>query len=76
MQLGAMKDAWSEEYDSSEVSGRSQASKSHRPSLLNGLTPPPKRSTVVASLPTRDAADKLIARFFSYYNPAIPARCK
>lgn len=74
--LGAMKDAWSEENDGSETSSRHQSSKNFRPSLLTGLTQPPKRSVVMASLPFRDAADKLVNRFFTYVNPAVPAKCK
>jgi hypothetical protein len=76
--LGAMKDAWSEENDKIEFSTGSETpiTKDHRPSLLSGLTQPPDRSTIVASLPPREAADKLVARFFESYNPASPARCK
>jgi hypothetical protein len=73
-----MKDAWSEENDKIELSNGSQSpvTKDHRPSLLAGLTQPPDRSTIFASLPSREACDKLVARFFDSYNPAIPARCK
>jgi hypothetical protein len=73
-----MKDAWSEENDKIEFTTgfESLITKAHRPSLLAGLTQPPDRSTIVASLPSRSAADKLIARFFDSYNPAIPARCE
>jgi hypothetical protein len=74
--LGAMKDAWSEDNDGSESSSRPQSSKNYRPSLLTGLTPPPKRSVVMASLPSKDAADKLVAHFFDHFNPAVPARRK
>jgi hypothetical protein len=76
--LGAMKDAWSEENDKIEFSSGSQSpiTKDHRPSLLSGLTQPPDRSTIVASLPSREEADKLVTRFFQSYNPATPARCE
>lgn len=71
-----MKEAWSEENDQTEVSNRAaiHSPKSHRPSLLNGLTSPPDRATVLASLPTRELADKLVVRFFESYNPAMPAQ--
>ena len=76
--LVAMKDAWSEENDKIEFSNGSQSpiTKDYRPSLLSGLTQPPDRSTIVGSLPSREAADKLVARFFESYNPANPARCE
>jgi hypothetical protein len=76
--LGAMKDAWSEENDKIKFSSGSQSpiTKDHRPSLLSGLTQPPDRSAIVASLPSREEADKLVTRFFQSYNPAIPARCE
>lgn len=78
MQLGAMKDAWSEENDNAETfaGSLSPSPKHHRPSLVDGLTPPPERSTVMASLPSRAVADNLVARFFSDYNPGMPVRCK
>lgn len=76
MKIGAMKDAWRDDTDGSETSSRHQPSRNHRPSLLNGIAPPPKRSVVMESLPSKEAADKLIVHFFSYFNPAIPARCK
>ncbi|KAE9375537.1 hypothetical protein N431DRAFT_332569 [Stipitochalara longipes BDJ] len=74
--LGAMKDAWSEENDKIEFStgSASPVTKDHRPSLLSGLTQPPDRSTIVGSLPSRETADRLVARFFESYNPATPAR--
>lgn len=78
-ELGAMKDAWSEENDKIELSSGPQQSpvtRGHRPGLLAGLTQPPDRSTILASLPSREAADKLLIRFFESYNPAIPARCE
>ena len=50
--------------------------KACRPNLLNGLTELPDRSTIMSSLPSKDAADKLIAYFFENYNPALPARGK
>ena len=73
-----MKDAWSEENDKIEFTAGFQPAiaKAHRPGLLSGLTQPPDRSTILASLPSKDAADKLVIRFFNSYNPAIPARCK
>ena len=76
--LGAMKDAWSKENDKIEFSSGSQSpiTKGYRPSLLSGLTQPPHRSTIVASLPSREEADKLVTRFFQSYNPATPARCE
>jgi len=48
----------------------------YRPSFLTGLTPPPDRDTLMTSLPSKDAADKLLNRFFDSYNPALPAKCK
>ncbi|KAE8452752.1 hypothetical protein EG329_013024 [Mollisiaceae sp. DMI_Dod_QoI] len=75
--LGAMKDAWSEENDKIEFTNGFQepiATRPHRPGLFSGLTQPLDRATILASLPTREAADKLILRFFDSYNPAIPAR--
>jgi hypothetical protein len=74
--LGAMKDAWSEDNDGSESSSKPPSYKNYRPSFLTGLAPPPKRSVVMASLPFREAADKLVAHFFAHFNPAVPARCK
>jgi hypothetical protein len=73
-----MKDAWSEENDKIEFSTSllPPTAKSHRPSLLSGLTPPPDRANVVSSLPPKDAADKLIFRFFGSYSPAVPAPCE
>jgi hypothetical protein len=72
-----MKDAWSEENDHVELTnGFLSSSKSCRPNLLNGLTALPDRSTIISSLPTKDAADKLAAYFFDNYNPSLPARGK
>ncbi|KAF8854134.1 hypothetical protein BDZ45DRAFT_48299 [Acephala macrosclerotiorum] len=77
--LGAMKDAWSEENDRIEFASGLQepepaVATPHRPGLFSGLTQPPDRATILASLPTKEAADKLVLRFFDHYNPAIPAR--
>ena len=73
-----MKDAWSEENDHVGLSNGpfSPSIKACRPNLLNGLTELPDRSTIMSSLPSKDAADKLIAYFFENYNPALPARGK
>lgn len=73
-----MKEAWSEENDQIELSNAiiSHSPKPHRPSLLSGLTPPPDRATIIASLPSRDQADRLVVRFFESYNPAMPAKSK
>jgi hypothetical protein len=74
-----MKDAWSEENDKIELSSGSHSpanNNDHRPSLLSGLTQPPDRSTIVASIPSREATDKLVTRFFQSYNPATPAKCE
>jgi hypothetical protein len=73
-----MKDAWSEENDQIELSSGIDSSipKAHRPSLLTGMTPPPDRGTILESLPSKEAADKLLVRFFGYYNPAVPAKCE
>jgi hypothetical protein len=74
-----MKDAWSEENDKIEFSNgfhTSVTGKPHRPGLLSGLTQPPERSVIMASIPSREEADKLVSRFFDSYNPAIPARCE
>jgi len=79
-EIGGMKEAWSEDNDKIELSACRLASdrptKAHRPGLLAGLTPPPDRSTIMQSLPTREAADKLLLHFFDSYNPCIPARCE
>ncbi len=77
-QLEEMKDAWSEENDKIEFKAAlpPTIAKAHRLGLLTGLTQPPDRSTILASLPSKNAADKLVLRFFTTYNPAIPARCK
>lgn len=73
-----MKEAWSEENDYVELAdgNTSDSSKSYRPTLLNGMAPPPDRAAVIASLPPKDQADNLISRFFSEYNPALPAKCE
>jgi hypothetical protein len=72
-----MKDAWSEENDKIEyTSGPAPSGRPYRPTLLSGLAQPPDRATILDSLPSREAADKLVARFFDSYNPAIPAPCK
>lgn len=73
-----MKEAWSEENDKIEYtnSAPSSASKLHRPGLLTGLTPPPGREIILASIPSREDSDNLLIQFFDSYNPAIPARCK
>ncbi|THV45841.1 hypothetical protein BGAL_0445g00040 [Botrytis galanthina] len=70
--LGAMKDAWIDDHDQFETS-LPPATTSYRPSLLGSLTEPPDRATILASLPSRKEADKLIERFFESYNPFIPA---
>ncbi|KAG0652489.1 Fusarisetin A cluster transcription factor fsa6 [Hyphodiscus hymeniophilus] len=74
--LGAMKDAWSEENDHVELSTGvlPPLSKTRRPNLLNGLTDLPDRATIISSLPSKDAADRLVAYFFDNYNPSIPAQ--
>ncbi|RFU33331.1 hypothetical protein B7463_g2979, partial [Scytalidium lignicola] len=46
----------------------------YRPSLLTGLSSPPDRATILASLPSRDATDKLVDRFFEDNNPCIPTQ--
>ncbi|KAM3085827.1 hypothetical protein ACMFMG_002885 [Clarireedia jacksonii] len=71
-ELGAMKEAWSDEPEQLDPALPS-ATPSHRPGLLAGLTPPPDRATILASLPSKAAADKLTQRFFDSYNPSIPA---
>lgn len=74
-----MKEAWIEENDKIEFTNafsEPATTKPHRPGFFSGLTRPPDRATLLASLPAREAADKLMVRFFEYYNPAIPARCK
>ncbi|KUJ18078.1 uncharacterized protein LY89DRAFT_781173 [Mollisia scopiformis] len=75
--LGAMKEAWIEENDKIEFTNGFEEpviTKPHRPGLFSGLTQPPDRATILATLPIREAADKLVVRFFDYYNPAIPSR--
>jgi hypothetical protein len=74
-----MKDAWSEDNDHMEHSTEflpPSSSKARRPDLLNGLTELPDRSTIMSSLPSKNAADKLVANFFDSYNPAIPGQGK
>ena len=70
-----MKDAWSEENDKIEYLDTEQTNSKnvHRPSLLNGLEPPPDRATILSSLPPREEASKVIKRFFDSYSPSIPA---
>ncbi|KAH8808043.1 fungal-specific transcription factor domain-containing protein [Xylogone sp. PMI_703] len=46
----------------------------HRPSMLTGLTTPPDRVTIMSSLPSREATDKLVERFFKDNNPCIPTK--
>ncbi|KAF7925206.1 hypothetical protein BELL_0270g00050 [Botrytis elliptica] len=70
--LGEMKDAWIDEHDRFETS-LPPATASYRPSLSGSLTEPPDRASILASLPSRKEADKLIERFFESYNPSIPA---
>ncbi|TVY40660.1 Fusarisetin A cluster transcription factor, partial [Lachnellula subtilissima] len=73
-ELGAMKDAWSEENDKIEFSnGPVPTGKPFRPSLLSGLSQPPDRATIMESLPSREAADRLVSQFFKSYTPSIPA---
>lgn len=79
IKLGAMKEAWIEENDKIEFTNGFQEpiiAKPHRPGLLHGLTQPPDRATILASLTTREAVDKLMVRFFEYYVPTIPSRCE
>jgi hypothetical protein len=72
-----MKDAWSEENDKIEfTNGPVPAGKPYRPTLLSGLSSPPSRETIMESLPSREAADKLVGRFFESYTPSVPATCK
>ncbi|KAF7922474.1 uncharacterized protein EAE98_008000 [Botrytis deweyae] len=70
--LGEMKDAWIDEHDRFETS-LPPATASYRPSLSGSLTEPPDRASILASLPSRKEAYKLIERFFESYNPSIPA---
>jgi hypothetical protein len=73
-----MKEAWSEENDQIEVSHEPvlKPPKHHKPSLLTGLAPLPDERAVHASLPSRDKTDRLIARFFEDYTPAMPGKCE
>jgi hypothetical protein len=74
-----MKEAWIEENDKIEFTNGFQepiVAKPHRLGLLHGLTQPPDRTTILASLPAREAVDKLMVRFFEYYVPTIPSRCE
>lgn len=72
-----MKDAWSEENDKIEFSnGPAPTERRFRPSLVSGLSQPPDRATIMESLPSRKAADKLVAHFFKSYTPSVPATCK
>jgi hypothetical protein len=74
-----MKDAWSEENDHVELSNGFlpiSSPKTRRPGLLNGLAELPDRSTVMSSLPSKEAADELVAHFFDNYNPSLPGRGK
>lgn len=73
-----MKDTWNEDNDKIEFKDAlpPEIDKSHRPGLLSGLTQPPDRSTILESLPSKQAADKLILQFFAAYNPATPTKCK
>ena len=73
-----MKDAWSEENDKVDhLSNQKPVGGTvFRPSLLAGLSEPPDHATILGSLPSREASDRLIKRFFDAYNPQIPAQCK
>jgi len=72
-----MKDAWSEENDKIEFTNSPvPAGMPYRPTLLSGLSSPPSRETIMESLPSREAADKLVGRFFESYTPSVPATCK
>ncbi|KAL2071563.1 hypothetical protein VTL71DRAFT_12798 [Oculimacula yallundae] len=77
-EIGGMKEAWSEENDKIELAESAYRSfspaKKHRRGIFTGLTAPPDRSTILQSLPSREAADRLILHFFDSYNPCIPAR--
>ncbi|RAL61368.1 hypothetical protein DID88_009502 [Monilinia fructigena] len=70
--LGAMKDAWVDDQDQLDIT-LPPATTSYRPCLLGGLTEPPDRAAILASLPTRLEADRLIERCFQSYNSSIPA---
>ena len=70
-----MEDVCVDDYDQFETS-LPPATTSYRPSLLDGLTKSPSHAELLASLPSRKDADRLIERFFESYNPSIPACCK
>jgi hypothetical protein len=72
-----MKDAWSEDNDQDlQLSDGFLPSPMtvRRPNLLNGLTDLPDRSVILSSVPSKDAADTLVAYFFDNYNPFLPGR--
>ncbi|KAI9756147.1 MAG: hypothetical protein M4579_003960 [Chaenotheca gracillima] len=41
------------------------------PGFLFGASDPPPRSEITSSLPSRSSADKLVARYFNSYDPAV-----
>lgn len=43
------------------------------PTLVSGIPNPPDRAELLASLPSRPAADKFITRFFDSFDPPAPA---
>jgi hypothetical protein len=72
-----MKDAWSAENDRIDYTdANDQKGSTQKLGLLSGLGELPDHETIWSTLPTSEAGRKLVARFFSSYNPANPAQCE
>lgn len=72
-----MKDAWDEEHDNHLPTARESPGSGqqlHRPSILHGMTQPLPMSVIEADIPKRETCEKLVARFFDAYSPAMPAK--
>lgn len=73
-----MKDTWSEQHDSTDFSSgyaETESVKTHRPTLLSGLSRPPDRRAIISSLPDKATIDLLVLHFFDAYTPLAPAKC-
>ena len=55
------------------VEGTSWEETSQIPSITSSFSRLPSRSELLASLPSKPATDKLLARFFNVSDPVIPA---
>ncbi|RDW62634.1 hypothetical protein BP5796_10936 [Coleophoma crateriformis] len=79
-EIGAIKDAYDEGDEEHKIhimrTGESSepSPQHHRHSILHGMTQPPPISEIEADLPPKETCEKLVARFFDAYSPAMPAR--